>query len=132
MLRGKRRILEQFQLCTGGGTRTLKSVRTADFESAAFAIPPLRLTYDFARLGLCRASFFGERCHSATKFPRFPPREEENLAHGRREVNRDAGQVRDGATLPRPSGITGRGARMVLASRQLGWLFTQPSCRCPA
>ena len=29
-------------LGTGGGTRTLKTVRTADFESAAFAIPPLR------------------------------------------------------------------------------------------
>jgi hypothetical protein len=38
---------------TGGGTRTLKTVRTADFESAAFAIPPLRQSIQFfgVRLG---------------------------------------------------------------------------------
>ena len=29
-------------LSTGGGTRTLKTVRSVDFESTAFAIPPLR------------------------------------------------------------------------------------------
>ena len=33
---------------TGGGTRTLKTVRSADFESAAFAIPPLRLSIQFS------------------------------------------------------------------------------------
>ena len=36
------------------------SLSTADFESAAYTIPPLRLTYDFDRLGLGRASFFEE------------------------------------------------------------------------
>jgi hypothetical protein len=33
---------------TGGGTRTLKTGRTADFESAAFAIPPLRQGIQFS------------------------------------------------------------------------------------
>ncbi len=33
---------------TGGGSRTLKPVRTADFESAAFAIPPLRQSIQFS------------------------------------------------------------------------------------
>ena len=44
-------------LGTEGGTRTLTPFRTADFESAASAIPPLRLSRALrARRALARAS----------------------------------------------------------------------------
>jgi hypothetical protein len=60
--------LQQFSLSTGGGTRTLKTVRTADFESAAFTIPPLRQSIRFSNVRRTRrGAYFARRCREVKR-----------------------------------------------------------------